>query len=138
VGLNTRWLIAAALAASVAGCAAGATAPSRLPLGQPFTLRAGESAIVDSRLTIAFERVVSDSRCPMDALCVWAGDAVARLSLKVGRGAPDTRELHTALNGSEVSFSDYKITLTSLAPYPQSAGKIRAEDYVATLTVSPR
>ena len=74
----------------------------------------------------------------MDALCVWAGDAVARLSLKVGRGEPDTRELHTVLNGSETSFSDYKITLTSLAPYPQSATKIRAQDYVATLTVSPR
>lgn len=40
------------------------------PLGQPFDLRPGASAAVEGGLKVTFERVPSDSRCPMDALCI--------------------------------------------------------------------
>ena len=55
-----------------------------MPLDQPFDLRAGQSAVVPGGLKVTFDRVVSDSRCPIDAICVWAGEAV--IALKLSRG----------------------------------------------------
>jgi hypothetical protein len=132
----SRWLsLLFALGLSVA-CASVPTRPSPLPLGQSFELRAGASASVQGGLTMVFERVASDSRCPMDAFCVWAGDATLALRLSRGTGQPAMRELHTQASGSEIVFATYSIKLVSLGPYPRSDRQIKPEDYVATLTVT--
>jgi len=121
-----------------AACGGSSTGPDQTPLGQPFELRAGTSAILDEALTITFERVSTDSRCPMDALCIWAGDAVVSVSISQGAGGWVRRELHTDPSGSETSYSMYSIKLLALAPYPRSDRQIRPEDYVATLSVVPQ
>ena len=118
-----------------AGCSGISTQPGHTPLGQPFDLRSGGSAALERGLTITFDRVVADSRCPMDALCIWAGDAVVALSISGGAGGPVTRELHTYLE-SEASYPGYSIKLLALAPYPRSDRTIRPSEYVATLTVA--
>jgi len=120
------------------GCARSSTQPSPLPLGQSFELRAGASAILESGLTVTFERVTSDSRCPMDALCVWMGDAIVMVSLSQAAGGQVRRELHTAPTGSEASYLAYSIKLVALAPYPRSDRQIRPDDYAATLIVAAR
>ena len=120
------------------GCARSPTQPSALPLGQSFELRAGASAILQSGLTVTFERVKSDSRCPMDALCVWAGDAIVMVSLSQAAGGQLQRELHTDPTDSEASYLAYWIKLVALAPYPRSDRQIRPEDYAATLIVAAR
>jgi hypothetical protein len=118
------------------GCAGSPTEPSRLTLGQPFELRRGSSAMLPDGLTIVFEDVKSDSRCPMNAICVWVGDATVAVSLSQVSGEPVARELHTfPASGSETSYLAYSISLVSLAPYPRTDRKIQPEDYVATLTV---
>jgi hypothetical protein len=121
-----------------AGCGDNATQPSHTPLGQPFELRSGASAILDGGLTIAFDRVVSDSRCPLDALCLafHAGDAVVAVSISQSAGGSVGRELHTDTAGSEVAYLAYSIKLLALAPYPRSDRQIRPGDYVATLVVA--
>ena len=121
-----------------AGCAGNSTQPSHTPLGQPFELRSGASAILDGGLTITFDRVASDSRCPLDALCLefHAGDAVVAVSISQSVGGSVVRELHTNTAGSEVSYLAYSIKLLSLSPYPRSDRQIRPGDYVATLTVA--
>ena len=84
---------------------------------------------------MSFDRVASDSRCPMDAICVWAGDAT--VSLTVSRdGQKVNKELHTQPNGSEATYSGYTIKLVGLAPYPRSDRQIQPKDYVATLSVA--
>lgn len=120
------------------GCARSPTQSSALPLGQSFELRAGASAILQSGLTVAFERVTSDSRCPMDALCIWAGDAIVMVSLSQAAAGQVQRELHTDPTGSEASYLAYSIKLVALAPYPRSDRQIRPEDYAATLIVAAR
>jgi hypothetical protein len=120
------------------GCARSRTQPSPLPLGQSFELRAGASATLQSGLTVTFERVGSDSRCPMDALCVWVGDAIVMVSLSQAAGGQVQRELHTLPTGSEASYLAYSVTLVALAPYPRSDRRIRPEDYEATLIVAAR
>jgi hypothetical protein len=144
--LMTNWVVRAAriLAASTvcaalaAGCGRHPSQPDPFSLGQSFELRAGSSAIVEGGLTIAFSGVKSDSRCPMDALCVWAGDAIVTVSLSQSGVDPAERELHTASTGSEASYRAYSVKLVALAPYPRSDRQIRPGDYVATLAISSR
>jgi hypothetical protein len=119
-----------------AGCTGSSTQPSRTPLGRPFELRSGASAILDGGPTITFDRVASDSRCPMDALCIWAGDAIVAVSISEGAGGSVHRELHTEAAGSEASYLAYSIKLLALAPYPRSDRQIGPGDYVATLAVA--
>ena len=121
-----------------AACAGHSGSPGRTPLGQPFELRAGSSAAVEGGLQIIFERVPSDSRCPMDALCIRAGEALVALTLSQdGRNAV-SRELRTDGATSETTYQGYSIKLIALAPYPRSDRQILPEDYVATLAVASR
>jgi len=121
-----------------AACSSHPTAPDQVPLGQSFELRAGSSVTVEGGLTIAFTGVKSDSRCPMDALCVWAGDAIVAVSLSQSGGDRADRELHTASTGSEASYRAYSVKLVALAPYPRSDRPIRPQDYAATLAITTR
>jgi hypothetical protein len=89
-------------------------------------------------LKVTFDRVQSDSRCPMDALCVWAGDAIITVWLSQPGGIQAEHALHTQPGGAEASYLAYVIKLVALAPYPRSDRQIRPDDYVATLMVEPR
>src|SRR5688500_18294200 len=95
-----RYLLAASLLASVyAGCNGGA-APVSIPggpsvaLGQEFTLGPGESvSLADGVLSVRFERVTEDSRCPRGVNCVWEGDAVVAI-VASRAGASGQHQLH--------------------------------------------
>jgi hypothetical protein len=89
-------------------------------------------------LKVTFDGVRSDSRCPMDALCVWAGDAVVAVSVSQKGAIPAERALHTDPTGSEAQYLSYVLKLVVLAPYPRSDRQIRPDDYAATLTVAAR
>jgi hypothetical protein len=119
------------------GCAAHPSQPSR-PLGQPFDLKAGTSAVLADGLRLTFERVRADSRCPLDALCIQAGEAIVVFTLAQSAAAQVEQELRTTPGSSEASYLSYVIKLVALAPYPRSTQPIRPEDYVATLTVDRR
>jgi hypothetical protein len=136
VTLQRAFAILVAIVA--AACASCPTRPSGVPLGQPFEMRAGASATIDGGLAITFDGVRSDSRCPMDAMCVWAGDAVVAVSLSQPLGSRVERELHTDPGGSETSYAAYAIKLVALTPFPRSDRPIGPNDYVATLTVRSR
>jgi hypothetical protein len=89
-------------------------------------------------LKVTFDGVREDSRCPIDALCVWAGDATVAVRLSQPPATLAERALHTQAGGSEAQYLDYLIKLVALAPYPRSDRQIRPADYVATLTVAAR
>ena len=132
----TRTLVLiAALAA--AGCFNSPTAPDAA-LGKPFDVKAGAVSTLPDGTRLRFERVRSDSRCPMDVTCVWAGDAIIAVTLNPAKGATESREMHTQATGSQISYKDYTITLTALAPYPRSTQEIPASGYIATFVVSVR
>ena len=128
----TSILAFAVLAA--AGCAS--PVQPQVTLGQPFDLKAGQSASLDNGLTLTFDRVTSDSRCPINALCIVAGEAVVVLTVSQRSGTPVEREVRTGLPPkSEAEFLSYTISLIGLAPLPLAGQIIRPEDYVATLQV---
>ena len=119
------------------GCATHPSQPSH-PLGEPFELRSGTSATLPDAVKVTFDGVKSDSRCPLDALCIQAGEAVVALTLSQSAGSLVVRELRTTPAASETPYLAYVVKLVSLAPYPRSVQQIRPEDYVVTLTVDRR
>ena len=131
-------ILAGALA--LAGCASGNGLPDE-PLvkpGEEFSLAAGASASIDGRYLVTFEKVVEDSRCPMNARCVWEGNARVALSvLEIRRG--DRDEYHSwplELNTSERfatkrSVGALSVELRLLDPTPMAG--VPVDKYTVTL-----
>lgn len=120
-----------------AACAVSApeAPPRRVAAGQPVSLKVGESAeSADGRLRFGFERVSGDSRCPKNAKCVWAGDAVVRIWLQRDGAPKETRELHTATGGAKEG-PDPGVRLLRLDPVPVVGQALDPGDYVATLAL---
>jgi len=128
-------VLIAALAA--AGCFDSPTGPDAV-VGRPFELKAGAVSVLPDGTRLTFKEVQGDSRCPMDVMCVWAGDATVAITLTPPNGSAEPRELHTQQTGSQISYAGYTIALTALAPYPRATQQIPAADYIATFIVSVR
>jgi hypothetical protein len=108
-------------------------------LNREFKLKAGQRVnIKGTNLRITFLTVETDSRCPSDVKCVWAGNAAVQFQLTNGR-SNKTVTLNTGRGGafvSEVEYKGYKVKLVDLSPYPRSDRQVAASDYAATLFVS--
>jgi hypothetical protein len=103
-------------------------------LGDEFTLRAGQSAsITELGLWMRFNRVVADSRCPADAMCIWAGDGAVLLEVAPLNGDSKEDTLHTNLDPRSILLSRAELRLVRLEPYPAAAGSIPPGDYIVTL-----
>ena len=105
-----------------------------VPLGSPFDLKVGNSASVPGGLTITFDAVTADSRCPIDAICVTAGEATVAMTLG-GSRARVQREWRTNPSNFRVSYDGYEIELRALQPYPAGGKTIAQGDYIATIQV---
>ena len=134
------------LAAIAAGCASPShpgdpgniTTGIQVQTGREFEIAAGQEAQVQgTAVTVRFVGVGEDSRCPVDVQCVWAGDAVVRLTFAAS-GAPSAEAaLHTTLDPKSASFEGYSVRLTGLRPAPRSGTTIPPASYVATLEIRP-
>src|SRR5262245_10301992 len=132
---TVRTVLAVGIASLSLACTGNPTQPTDIPLGQSFDLRSGASATLQDGLKVTFNSVQSDSRCPMDAICIWGGDATVKVALSRSGGSHAERDLHTDIGGSQAAYLSYVIKLVTLAPYPRSDRPILPEDYVATLVV---
>lgn len=116
----------------VVGCKS-TTGPDTVVFGQPFWLKVGESMTFPDGNWMLFSRLVSDSRCPIDAVCVSAGDAVISVAFKIGHVVT---EVHTDPSRSQISYSGgHTIRLTELQPYPRASAPSLPEDYAAKFVV---
>jgi len=121
----------------LAGCDQTTTAPS-VAMGNEFQLRAAESASLEGTgVSVRFETVTADSRCPADAICVTQGDATAAFSVMDAVGAATSLTLHTTGEGRRGSANGLTLTLVRLDPYPYTGRKIAPSDYRALLRVDP-
>ncbi|HXG89326.1 MAG TPA: hypothetical protein VNJ02_13405 [Vicinamibacterales bacterium] len=90
--------------------------------------------IEGASLSVRFDRVSGDSRCPADAVCILGGDAIVHITATTD-GAARQYELHTG-NMQPVRHNDFTITLVQLSPYPFSSRTIAPDEYRATLRVT--
>lgn len=101
-------------------------------LGEEFVLRVGESTVFkEGNLTLTFQDVTEDSRCPEGAVCVWAGNA--RILIGVN---DSTFALNSTLNPKQAVFGRYVIKFNSLSPYPMIEREIDKGEYAAALVVT--
>lgn len=84
-----------------------------IPLGKQASTR-------DGAVRLTFVRLVSESRCPINVVCVWQGDAAVRLHGIATAGAVEVT-VHTALDPKTFSVNGYTVTLLDVLPYPGSA-----------------
>ena len=98
----------------------------RIPLGT-----CSQKAMGSSPLTICFDSVIQDSRCPLNVVCIWQGVAEARFwALINNQSYAFTLSSNTILPGSrtDTTIGGYTISLHNLFPYPgDTSSQVYAE-----------
>ena len=106
-------------------------------LGETFTIGVGDSAqIAGEDMTITFNEVIGDSRCPQNVTCVWEGVASSNITI-VYQGKDYTLVLNSPglTDQAKEPFNDYTLTY-SLNPYPREGEEISPNEYRLTLTLT--
>jgi hypothetical protein len=153
---RARVIAAAALIAAVtvvSGCRkfpvesdetpAPGTEKASAVLNRPFEIKVGDSRqVADTDLTIRFENVVEDNRCPAQVICIQNGRAGIQLIVE----EPDTRESEVVMyipGRVETPFTDNGVVfhrgryfkLLRLSPYPYPGTSIPSGSYEALLEI---
>ena len=116
--------------------------PTQVLLGDVFTIGQGKTAVIpNENLTITFDNVISDSRCPTQVNCAEEGQAEPVVMIRQGESEPVALEFNTNsspdLNRQKLPFGDYEVVLQSLDPYPQDPDQpIELSEYRVTLMVT--
>ena len=85
----------------------------------PLTYAAlGQSVYVDGPRVTPLE-VLEDSRCPMNARCVWAGQVRLRIRIDLGSGSA-TREI---TSGKPLQIADGSLELVEIRPDRVAGGE---------------
>ena len=130
-------LVGCSTGTGLARCdASGAGGAVCARLGEEFDLRVSETAyIADTRLSIRADSVPEDSRCPENAVCVWAGNARVSLTLRDGTNTA-AADLNTTLEPHAVTRWGYSVRLVDVRPNTRAGERIAAETYVIRLVVT--
>lgn len=95
--------------------------------GNPVTVKLSECANVQrpsGDLRICLDSL-SDSRCPANAVCVWAGVAVVKLTVTV-RNNVHSFKLSTSKSAAfppaDTSVANHRFRLGKVLPYPGTGG----------------
>lgn len=79
-----------------------------------------------SNVSICFDNLEGDSRCPLNVQCVWSGVAVANFTLKTGTATIKFKladyKTHLAGCPNDTIINNLHITLKDVVPYPGEAG----------------
>jgi hypothetical protein len=118
----------------VTACDEKVTGPTS-PLNSEFTLAPGDAmAIEGASLSVRFNRVTGDNRCPADAVCILGGSADVNITAVSDRTTRDY-VLKTG-DMAPVQHDGFTIALVQVAPYPFSARTIQPDEYRVTLRVA--
>jgi hypothetical protein len=130
--VNAQRHLAIVILTLLAGCSA-ISATRTIELDAPQTLAPNE--VVELRgesLLVRFVTIVSDSRCPKDATCVWAGQVTARFSVRVHE---QTQE-HEMSVGDTIAIGQRKLSFEAVQPELVTEGKIADERYRVTIRIT--
>ena len=109
-----------------------------IPAAQDMTLRVGEEKpVANSVVRLAFGLVVEDSRCPIDAVCIWQGNAMVELGIRAGMGPTQPLRINTTLEPRSTVWNGIRISLLELQPAPRAAEPTKPDDYRVTVRLEP-
>ena len=132
--------ISAGSLALLAACAPATDEPSG---PSPSVAVVGDTAFLElpmgrsadnGEISVTFDAVTEDSRCPSDVQCVWAGNGGVRLTLAGGEET-DVVIVNSTVSPREISFRGYSIGYRELAPYPTSTERPDPAAYVVRIAV---
>ena len=99
----------------------------------------GETVSIED-VSIVFEKVISDSRCPKNVTCVWAGEAKVLVTISKNGKSIEKKELtfsaSAIVEGDEniiYKSEDFQISGLRLFPYPETTNKIENNEYCLEL-----
>jgi len=122
------------LGLALAGCLA--TAPTEIGLGQEFELAPNQTVRVSGTdLTVGFRRVVGDSRCPIDSLCVTEGTAGVDIDI-FGSSAQNPVRLESTANLDTWSDGTYEVKLLEILPARTADVSIPPDQYRVRMVVN--
>jgi hypothetical protein len=107
-------------------CSDKATGPDQVRLGEAFTLTTGSTVEVQGKnISLTFQKVLDDSRCPANLECYWQGVAEIEVVLR-SKGGDSAMVTLGVLGGTTdiveqpffVDTLGYRLSLLRLEPYP--------------------
>jgi hypothetical protein len=110
-------------------------------LGQESTLSVGQSIVIaGENFAIKFVEVTSDSRCPQNVTCVWAGEVSCLVEITEGNLRTQPYRLVLTQPGltdqpSQQDFDEHKITFR-VEPYPVAGKTMAQNEYLLIVTVT--
>lgn len=116
-----RHLVSPAILSTVLyGCSAVPTADANGNMrtvadGAPFQMDAGDNVRLADGSALRYERILTDSRCPPNVKCVWAGDAILAFVWTPKGAESQSFELHTGLEPRSHDLGQRRLTLQSVA-----------------------
>ena len=107
-------------------------------LGREFKIKYGQELTVKGQdLKVTFASLLDDSRCPVNATCVWEGDAEILIGVRQAKREGSQIALHTNQKFSQAGkYQQYVIRLVALDPYPRTDLEPQPSDYIATLLIT--
>ncbi len=102
-----------------------ATLPAAAPVRSDGLAHLGEATRV-GRLVVTPRAIVEDSRCPINARCVWAGRSIVRTDV-VG---PGWRETLTLTLGQRFTTHGRALALTTVEPGKMAGVEAQPLDYL--------
>ncbi|MDE1724385.1 MAG: hypothetical protein KGH76_00625 [Thaumarchaeota archaeon] len=100
-----------------------------------YTLGSSTAITTSQGLVIQLQNV-TDSRCPSDVTCIWAGQVNVTLTIQSPTSKGTISLAKSAAQNSTTSFDNYVLQLVDVKPYPQSGQSVSLSDYIVTLNVS--
>ena len=117
--------LAAPLIVAAFALSACATTSRQTPLADSSNVALGQQAYADGPI-IQPVAVLEDSRCPMNARCVWAGRVRVKMLWIRGNGE---KQLFEITLGESTPLADGSITLESVLPDRMTNVKLKPADY---------
>lgn len=109
--------------------------PDCLKYDKSFDLSYGKCTSTHYNIvSVCFDSVICDSRCPYGVNCFWAGEAIARFRIRVHHDSR-TVDLSTFFK-KDTLINGYRFTFVNLSPYPSFDKPVVLNDYKARIMVS--
>lgn len=90
----------------------------------------------DDSIWIAFDSLVSDSRCPIGAVCKWEGNAELSFMFywdnETNRFSLNTHSTFT----NDTTLWGYQISMINVFPYPHTVSLYTVEDYSVEIVIT--
>jgi hypothetical protein len=99
------------------------------------TLGPGQHLVLKDGTILRFVGLVSDSRCPADAICIHAGEAVVAFELTPAGGSAIVFEVAFQGDTAVTLVGGYSVSVSAVWPYPLASAPADAADYTVEVNI---